>query len=368
MKNVNTVAALCVLLSAVCALTAFGQEAPQPPSVPLGVFLQGRQSVAKHLIGQVARVDIEFSGRSVLGEYWEKHRILTAEDLEWLGYRHRGSFSELSDAIFSQQFNGSVVRTPEGSYDLNVTVQYLTADGRPLFRGFGSANVLEQPDGNLIVSPFQPFMFMNDRVSVVINADVTAARWIGEGWKPAEEYPVASNGRSSVVVVSTRALEDGYLAIAYQGGNAVAWSLRTGNGLQGHQVVALLGQSFAADIRLVRNPQSIDIGSVRFIKHEGRIYGRFPLIDLVVDQPFHDIVDLKVPIWGTDEFAVPSRGFVTPIYTKDGGRSGLVPGNRYPLPWEDSIHAGYLIVPGGEHHLELDFEGLSNPDELPGKG
>ncbi len=141
MKIKFAVLSMCLFMS-VAALAQEKYDFNSSPVVPVEVVAKGRKAVVDYLTMQVDYVSLRYTGSSVVGQ---NDQYLYQDQLNNLGYVHRGSFTELSDVVAKQQFSGNVIKNADGQYDVNVQITYWTADGRTLFNGSGWLNINDGP-------------------------------------------------------------------------------------------------------------------------------------------------------------------------------------------------------------------------------
>lgn len=376
MKKIISVA---VALFTLCSLETFAQiEVPavpasgpvgyyasyDAPTVPIEVALKGREAVTGYLLRQVDRVTINYTGRSIVQPGMQDH-YLDSSMLKQLGYVHEGQFTELADAISSQLFLAKVIKTPDGFYDVGVQVNCYTAEGKRALSGNGQLGISENKDGTLSAQPFQPWIMINETITVPVT-NIIAAKWLGVNGGEQDLSLQSGPALPTGINLPVGLLGRGYLVFADYNGDVEGWDMKTGNAIAGKQIIALLGKTQSQDVVSLRNPQTIDSGNVSFYSSNGQIYGRFPLIDLVTEG------DLNLPVWFTvkvwpNATVAPARVFVTPIYTSSPTQ--MVIGQEYEVPFSDGAGAFLLRLQAGGYHVRFSFDGVQdwNADPFPGK-
>ena len=368
---------------ALCAMTVsvFTQMMPpQPPDdpfttapiVPGSVIIAGRQAVTDYLLGQVDFVTLNYTGRSLVSQ---NQQYLGSDELKSRGYIHKGSFTELSDALAKDQFSQQVVKTPEGYYDVRVEITAHSSDGRNVLVGGGYLNVNENKDGTVYASgDFQPWLSIPQSLIRKESSWITGAKWMALGHQDEElSYQQYSESFNSPIITSllipTRILENGYLVIADQTGNVSGVDLKNKTSITGQQVIALLGKMQSSDVISLKNPQSLSsiATNVYFYKSDGQIYGRFPLIDISTDTYILKDIFPSVKVWGTDNTKIiASKVIVKTLWVNDP--KVKFPG-EYEPPFNPSETGGgsLMLTPGG-YHIEVKFDGVLDLDQNPNGG
>jgi hypothetical protein len=374
MKINVTVAMLVAFLLQFTALAdavkGFPVDTSTLPVVPNQILVQGRQKVTEYLLFQVDHVDLNYSGVSLVRGYANDQR-LDRVALRNLGYINAGSFSELSDSIAMFPFSAKVVPTPDGWYDVRVSVSLSSSDNRELFMGGGNLGIgRDVSTGRLVVSSFSPWVNLNSQiVSRFTNTTIVAAQWVGHNNNSIDLTVGGSwdNADDSDVVIPVGLLNDGYFLVADSNGGLFGWDLSSGAQITGQRIMTVLGQISSGDVKVLRNPASIDnnVVNTQFYNSDGRIYGRVPLLDVVLSTNMKDIFNVQVPVWGSSHGISPSGVFVTPIrLMAPQPVGGWTVGQEYKL---DSFPSGGFIinVPAGEYHIRLDFDKLLDWDADP---
>jgi len=319
---------------------------PPPPSgplVPIDVVAKGRQGVVDYLLKQVDQVQIQTVGRSVLTS---ELQWITSVDLKNRGYIHPGSFWELQNALASVEFREEVIQLPGGGYDVNVKLAFFDKDGARILEGWGYVPI---NFAGVITDEIRPWIGLPETVLVKDYRIITAAKWMGKNWKD-EPLPISYQNGYSTISIPQSLLGQGTLALASMTGQVSGWNFENGGFLPGKQIIALLGKLNSSEIRVLRNPEIIDAGDVQFYFSEGYIYGRFPLTELVLNEPLTTTVNFTIPVWGQDMRIAPAMLYITPISVNDD-RSRLVPGQEYTL----GAPGGSWTVPAGIYHLRIVF-------------
>lgn len=331
------------------------------PVVPADVAVKGRQSVTAYLGTLVDHVTVSFGGLSVVNGY------TTVLDREWLrsnGYVHDGSFEELSSAIASVGIATSIIKTPDGIYDLWVSVEFDTADNRRCMSGYGSVSVQEDEQGNLLPGNFQPWMSVAQYMTIKIDGPVSAAKWIGPQFVSRGIATYWNGEGATSLLVTTDILNAGYLLIAGANGEVFGWDMASGQDLAGKRIIAVLGALQSSDVEVNVDPDSVMSPQiVSFYRSNGYTYGRFPLLELKLTRPSSLKVSIAVPVWGSDAKMLPSEVFITPLYLEDD-HSDLKVGVEYRV----NASKDMKLPPGG-YNIRTQFQGLLDwGQDMYGKG
>ncbi len=336
------------------------------PIVPIETVVRGRQAIADFLTINTDHATLGLSGTSVVAP---DNRYFDMQALVNLGYVHRGSFKEFSDALANVPFNPDVIPTPEGWYDVRVEVTSYTQDGRTGLHGWGYLNINTLPDGSLVASKFEPYVSINNSIAIRFPKCISSAMWIPRDGFPPEWLPVYSDSEGCLTVVQDYMLENGILAIADYNGEVTGWDLNGGKTIEGKHVFALLGKIRSGAILPLKSPEKpvIDVADqVSFYKYNGLVYGRMPLVEQVFDSAVKDYFTLEVPVWNSTEKAHPTQAFVTPI-TIYGPANGLELYKEYEVGITDQGRIG-LGLPAGTYHIRTVFKGIHDWSELGGMG
>ena len=364
-----------LVIALVAKIATAGGVYPTTPvkslTVPVAVAIKGRQAVTDYLLKQVESVTVQFSGNSLVGNNWND-RVMGMDYLSSMGgYVHRGQFTELSDAIASTSFSGSVVQTPEGYYDVRVTLTLSTSNGATAFNGSGSLNIWKDGNGHLNVGNFNPLIDINQSVSIVVSNYASAAKWTGK-YGRSTDLQTSWDGQNTTITIPVGYLDDGFLLYADGSSGAITgWNMNNGSSLTGQQIFAVLGQTQSGAVTSLRNPAKIDAGYNSFYNFGNpEFVGRFPLLDVVLTQWTNIPVNLNVPVWGVSQTTVsPSHVYVTPIYLNDGGYSGLKVGQEYDVTPQATGDAKQLpTLPPGGYHIRTVFDNLIDWTEYNGQG
>lgn len=322
------------------------------PIVPIQVVQKGRQAVLSYLGGKVDHAQLRFYGDSIAAKEW---RHLTREDLRRNGYEHDGSFTELFNATSHSRFVGDVVQLSGGGYDLNVEVVYQDADGRTLLVGNGYANVHTNKEGDL-VAEFDPWVRMSEDILVEFGRYANA-KWVSDNWRiaPEELQTSYNNDETSLVSLPTSMLGEGMiLVITYENGpgHLKGYLLGEGGGvIEGQTLIAYIGTVASSDIRLFED--SFDFSSsFGFYEDRDSIYGRPPLVELVLTTPQRGSFTIAGQIWGTKKTLSPTRIVVSVV-------SVLFEKREEPIPQEFELEYKngnwFYDLPAGTYHLRADF-------------
>lgn len=331
------------------------------PTVPIGVAIKGRQAVTSHLVGQVDHVEVSYTGNSVVGPEWRNNRYLGRDQLRQLGYLHDGSFAELRDSIAGVAYEGDVVQTPDGYYDVRALLVFYNNGNKVVMDGNGYLDIYRDNAGNLQVGEFQPYVSIPVVVYVSIPGQVSAAKWVGKNGR-SQDLSVSWDGQSTTVALPTEKLENGFLLFADGNGSVTGYDLASADTLAGDRIYAVLGTTRSGDIEVLCNPQVIDAGWNQFNSYGNRIVGRFPLRELVFDNATTQAIQFAVPVWGGPAKGLsPSRMFLTPLFIN--GPSPMSVGKEEELTKNGDMF--FLVIPaGGGYHLRTVFEGLTDWGEI----
>jgi hypothetical protein len=355
------IVSLLVVLLALVSIGAQEFNESQAPTVPIEVVLQGRKMVTHYLAQRIEAVYVHYTGRSIVQPGWQDH-YFSREDLRAMNYVHDGQFSELQDALYGTTFSGSVVKTPDGYYEVDLEIKSYTADGKISLQGTGYLPITEAPDGSLIDGDFNTYMGLPPSLFIKTPEPIYAAKWLGKweqnGFHDEDLQLRYENDDESGFVLPLRLLGKGNIVIADRDGNISGWDLDTNQKLSGKRVLALLGKINSSDLRSVSHPSGvgeINTGGLRFYKSNGQLYGRFPLFDVVTDKALIGSLGtaLDVPIWGSETGLSPTSISLTPIYLKSPN-TGLVAGTEYKMPHGSG---GFFIsLPPGGYHVRVEYD------------
>lgn len=333
-----------------------GGGANQNPIVPIEVAVKGRQAVTDYLVKQVDHVTVNYGGASVVAP-WQNNNYLSADQLAKMGYV-KGSFASLSDAIATQQFTASVMPTPDGQYIVSVSIVMYSIDNAGVFSGMGYLPIAQQKGGILWVGEFNPFVTLNDQITVKVSGQINAAMWVGPGWDNKSQLVITADSGGSSIILPTKYLEYGYLAVADANGNAQAIDLKSGTVIPGTKIFAMMGQTTAGDVRVLRDPQTINLVNWSFYKNNGQIFGRIPLTEIVIRGNGQVNFNFGVKVWGTDQVIVPQI-FVSSV-------DGKLPEYEVPASYQGQFSSAF---DPGVYHVRLVFNGVldwtqnPNPDK-----
>lgn len=346
--------------------SAFAQrDIDTAPVVPVTAVVKGRQSVVDYLDGQVDHVQIHYSGASVISGYISD-QYYSRDQLRNMGYIHDGSFDELSSALASTVFEQSVVKTPDGNYDVQVTVTYYDASNKILMTSNGNLGISEDSNGNLYAGQFNPWTYIHDPVAIQVNGYIYVAKWIGPGWEDTADLQVYP-GPVTTIIVPDKYCGTGDLVWMYQDGSVSGWDQDNGTVITGHQVLALLGKANSGDERIIRDNASIDGANYQFYQEpvDGRIYGRFPLTEVVSAAGRKELINPMVTVWGQKVPVVPSHIYVKPLYMNAPSVIGLQPGVEMEIPYDSTVGGFILNIPPGDYKMRIEFDGLIDWDLDP---
>jgi len=328
-------------------------DASQAPAVPVEFVMKGRQAVTDYLVDQVNWVSVNFTGASIVGF---QSSFLDTNTLFNQGYIHKGSFSELSDAVAKTPFSAQVVPRPEGFYDITAEIKFIDLNSKILLQGNGYLDINGMKGDGHIDTSFNPWVMINPYISIKFSNPINAAKWVGRNWAtPQDFYPNYDN--ASIITVPSSILGDGYLVVADQSGSVQALDLSSGYVLTGKLVLAVLGNLNSNDIRVLKNPTSLAFENLSFYKSGGQIYGRVPLTELIIDKNAVVNFEVEVSVWGIDQKVTPARAFVKSIYINaKGGGSNI----------DAEIPRGYSItLAPGIYHIRLDYSDVLDWDQDP---
>ena len=365
-KNaINLIAILCATMalsiSTVNAQKEVQDVSAMAPVVPISVLTKGNQAVGHYLMVGVDHVDTVVSGPSVVEKI---SRYFGLAELSNLGYIHRGSFTELSDAMAGAPYSMSVIPTPQGYYDVRMDLTYYTADNREALKGSGWLNIWRQ-GGKLVVGSFQPYVWINQSVAVRFTNCINYAKWISKNGGSQDLVVRWEGPGTALVIVPGQAFQDGFLAVADCLGDVTAWNLETGETILGERIVALLGQTQSGDFHPVFN--TIDTSGVNAYRYQGVIYGHVPLTEAVLDTSVKDTFDLGVMPWNSTDKIYPTEVYVTPVALDDGGKSGYKIDQEYPVPFAGG-GKWFFNLPKGKYHIRMMFPQITDWSKGGGVG
>lgn len=363
-KIVNIIISSLIIVSA-SALTAMAQDpSVSAPIVPIETMAKGRSTVTDYLLGKLDHINLMYSGASVVGNvsyYYDTNALAN------MGYAHAGSFTELSDAMSSVQFSREVIPTPQGYYDVQVSLTYQSADNRTTMQGNGWLNIHANPDGSLWAGQFQPYVSLNSTLLVEKSGFITAAQLVGSQYATVSQLPISYNYDnsggivSSIIQVPSGSLDGGYLAMAAGDGTVTVWDFQHDTTFTGKQAMAILGATSSSDVYSLKNPSTITGTYAQFYADNGQVFGRFPLLDMPTAQPIKQWAQFPVKVWGTTTVMNPTSVVIKPLYLNDGGKSGLNVGQEYSLPpttFPDGSVNWPISIPAGGYHIEIRFDGV----------
>ena len=338
------------------------------PVVLLDVLTKGAQAVGHYLMYNVDHVNTYVDGASVPAGPWQNSRYFSFGDLVSLGYTHRGSFDELSAAMAGVPFNMSVIPTPQGWYDVRMTLSYYDANNKVTLNGSGWLDISKLPDGFLQVGEFNPYVTINSFVAVKMTNTCFSgvAKWIPKNGAQPVDLVTYWEDNFPLIIVPGEAFENGYLAVADCFGNVKAWDLETGEVIMGDRVHTIMGQSHSGDFYVVRD--TIDTKGAFAYRDGGQIYGHVPLTEVITTtKPINDGFDLGIPVWGSTDKVYPTEVWFTPIYVADP-RSGLGINKEYPVQQNNKDGKWMFGLPQGSiFHVRTKYPNITN-DRYGGPG
>ena len=343
------------------------------PIVPINVAQKGQQAVASYLSKYVHHAMIKFDGRSLAAP--ETHYV-SLEELREYGYIHDGSFTELFEATAHVQFNGQILLTLQGYYDLRVEIEYQSKDNRVLFVGNGYAYVRDAGEkGDGLIATFDPWVWIPDNI-LVESTWSNGAKWVSGGWnREPQELPVYFlNNNEALIQVSTSFLEDGMILISNldeNGQKLTGYRLDNGLVLRGKQLIAELGKIHSSAVQLVKDSVDFSKNLPQAYETEGQVYGRVPLTELVLTNPNKEAFFVSIGVWNSNKVLHPSR-IVVEVISQDTNVPGgglLQEFDLTPIPGEQDGWWG-LNLPAGIYHLRMYFpevkDYLLNPNPTKG--
>lgn len=337
-----TVALVLMLAGMIGCLADFNTD----PVVPLEIILNGgRHAVVSYLGSQVSYVLVTIGGNSVANE---SQRYFSKEDLENLGYKNKGSFTQLFAATSGIQIDCEVVPV-NNSYDVRVDLEYRDENGKVVLRGRAYADV-RSVKGDDITAELHPWVWIPENILGEVG-NYASAKWVSSSWgvesKGLDTY---YDNNQTFVSIPTSVLDDGTLLVyAYEKGlgHLTGYSLSGGGIIEGKELFALLGKVGSSEVRLFSD--SFEFNSVfGFYEDRNVIYGQPPLVELVITSAKRGSFVVAVQIWGTKKTLSPQRIVVKNILTGDEFELQNNGGDwRYNLPV-------------GTYHLMMDFPGVLN--------
>jgi len=336
------------------------------PIVPINIVCKGRQAVVDYLVPQVNHVQIDYSGGSMIPG---QSRYFGPDELSQLGYTNKGSFSQLSESIGSAPLSLSIIPRPEGYYDVRASLSFDTIDGRQALQGNGYLNVqTDWKTGTLTGGEFQPWVWVNPNLMIRMPSDLYySASWVGKNYANPVQLQVYIDNDGTGIILPEQAIGDGYL-LAWDGYNLKGYDLSNGNVLQGQQIRAVLGKIGSSDIQVIKNSSTVSLTNSTFYSSEGKIYGRVPLTELVLDQSTSESLSPSVTVWGTTIVLQPDSVYVKPIGYKSGAQTeaGMSVGVEYSVPQPTSGSTGWkYVLPAGIYHIRVVFDSVYDWDQDP---
>ncbi len=331
------------------------------PIVPVEVMIGGRQEVTEYLLKQVSYVTATYTGDSVIGD--SNNRFISKQELASNGYLHTGSFTEMSDAIAQTRFTAQIMRTPRGNYDVRAEIKLHSFDDRIVMIGWGNLQIIEGKGGLLNAEDFQPWISIPENVLVKNDKYINGAKYLSKDGSSQEieyqnRYVVGGTTASSYIKVPTGILGEGFLMVADDSGRAKGWDLKFQTLLFGEAVIAKLGKIMSSDVISLTNPQSIFtsqmVMNINFSKDGDLIYGRFPIIDIIVPGGIKEYFLSGVHVWGSDEIVYPTAVYVNAIFG-DTNKAGSLPLGK-DVELVRAPNGGYTLdLPPGGYHIKVRF-------------
>ncbi len=365
MKTTQKITALFVSFIVLTTLSVLAQDFDSAPIVPLEVLAKGRHAVISYLLkSPIDHVWLNYNGRSLVEN---RPRHVSALELSNLGYHHAGSFTEFNESLSQIEFSQAVIKTPQGSYDIGVETMVYNHVGRVILYGNGWLNIRESgKEGRLTAGEFQPFVRIPDTLLVKKNGYIRGAKWLSTDWRDRNlsyQY-VGNDGMQGYTLISipTELLGSGYLFFAEDNGDVKGVDLATAAVLAGKHVVALLGKSRSNDVVSVKDPASLGKALINisedfhFYRSEGKIYGRFPLVDVSTVGWLKEAFFFGVKVWGTDEIIFPSSTTLKSVWVNEPAM--FDPPAEQDIPFSPDAGGWIIVAPPGGYHLEIEFNNV----------
>jgi hypothetical protein len=324
------------------------------PIVPYEIFTQGRQKIVYHLLVTFDAVSSRIEGNSVINTWGSGQHHLTLGDMEYMGYKDRGSLEQLNLVLEKLPFDVDVVPVDNG-YDLQVLVD-LYSNGRTVLKGSAYPQVIEDDDGDLESPRAHAYVWLPHQIGVLLPYHVTEAKWVHDGREEGLGFNHTKEGTE--VIMNERAISNGSLVFASDTGNGNietrVLDFKTGVMKEGREVIIYLEELYSSEIIAVAR-RDINNVEANFHEYNGYVYGRFPILEVRVTQEIASIIDLEVPVWGTPDALKPNRVYVD-VLRLDVPRGGpLSVGSTIELPWSDKYEGWYMNLPKGLYHIRLEF-------------
>lgn len=329
------------------------------PIVPIEIVVQGRQDVVQYLLKQVDHVRVSFGGDSIVGNNADQY--ITRDELAKRGYIHRGSADELFSAVGKTAFSASVVKTPRGYYDVRTWIEFQGIDNKILLTGSGNLNIQEGPGQIIFADTFEPWVWIQGDILVKRGGLSSGAMFVpanGQSTSSDILYQNEYNNGTPFALydVPVQYLGEGNLIINDNNvGGVIGWNLKTGEFLVGKKVAAVIGTIQSNEAIIIKNPQSFSQAfsaktkDIIFYRSDGKVYGRFPLIQLVNASRVEEFIFPTIKIWGTDEVLPPKDIKMENIFTDPSS-----PVTNGSLPTKNGSF--YLDAPAGSSFIKMKFD------------
>lgn len=335
------------------------------PIVPMDVAQKGRQAIASYLATQIDNVLITFKGKSIARE---QSVYMSREQLKEFGYVHDGSFSELFNATAEITFNGEILRTPQGYYDLQVSILYRTADGRTALTGNGYANIPSNGEFSEDIT-FNPYIWIGSSILVRPLQWINGAQWISGSWSrtPQQLELVYLDGNAPYIQVPVSVIDDGMIIVSNhdeQGQSLYGFDLKNGGILKGKSVIAWIGKSQSSDVNIVVDDTVRFSQALQAYLSDGVYYARIPLTELKLSKSRKELILPTIRAWPSKEVIQPRSISVKVIDQASDVKGGALM-NEFNLPYDIGKGSFKLDLPTGIFHLEIDFPNILDWDADP---
>lgn len=334
---------------------------PSAPTVPAEILAQGRQAVTTHLLSTVDSVSVVYHGHSLLEQGRAAQHFLTMEDLRERGYVTQGSFSQLSAAVAGL---GSTVQLVElhGDFDLKADVTCYDKWGKVVLTGSAHFQFAKTGDG--LEGSATVYMTLPSNVLIRTSGYLREARWIGSEGVTSLTTAYDEETSTSVAQVPLRALGDGLIAISSTEDGVVVINQRDGTVMSGVWAMTAIRDLISGDIVTTGDKIWADkffSSQGFFYLSEGRIYGRYPVVEIVVGPGgINQQFDLMIPVHGPGNLVYPATGIKVKVLDSESYR----PGEVFSLPTRNGIPQ--FTLPQGIYHILVEFEGVRDWEQDPG--
>jgi hypothetical protein len=330
------------------------------PVVPAEIVAAGRQAVTAYLLESIDSAYVSYRGASLLNQGRPNFHFLDREDLAERGYKTPGSFTEFSAAISGLGSRVQLTELPYGGFDLEVEVVCYDKNRRTVLKGVAYFGFEKTEDG--LMGSTRVFVSFPQNLHILVSGRVLDARWLGsEGVVSLDRTNVENEGMS-VIQVPMRALANGLIAISSSEGGVVVIDPRRGI-LRGQWATTAIQDLVASDIVTT----SDEIWAEKFFAlqgffylSQGRVYGRYPLVEINVVDWIDQRFNLRVPIFGGNgDWVYPATRVQVKVLRSETAPAGDV----FDLPIRDGSYR--FTLPKGTYQIFIEFDGVRDWEQDP---